>query len=423
MSEKVVWIVNEYNFPDAVLSRQTNLCRRLNERGYDAYIISGSSENKGGENRIPDKTAYRFVQTDEAKGFIVKTSDYRRSYERVLVSLQFQRRVWKLRKHFPAPDVIVSDFAGLFGNVFLKWKKKYGVKVIFDILDLWPEGFVDMGYLKKDSPVTKALYAMEHKSYREADGVIFSFQGGRDYIIDKGWSRETGGDVDTGNIGYLNNGVDLESVDRQAEAFVLEDPDLDTDKFKVVYLGSISAFNGIDVLVETARVLQNRGEDRVQFLIYGYGNQEEKLRKLASDYHLENLRFKGGLDKKYAMSLLTRADLNIFTFADTGLLKYGVSPNKLFMYFASGKPVLSMIRPNYDLVEEKKAGFSVENDPEAAADAIERFLRMDRAEYETYSTNARLTAEEYDYGNLVNVLINMIEGLNDEDFGIDTDIS
>ena len=25
----------------------------------------------------------------------------------------------------PIPDVIVSDFAGLFGNGFLKWKKKY----------------------------------------------------------------------------------------------------------------------------------------------------------------------------------------------------------------------------------------------------------------------------------------------------------
>ena len=112
----------------------------------------------------------------------------------------------------------------------LKWKKKYGTKIIYDILDLWPEGFVDMGYLKKDSPITKILYDMEHKSYREADGIIFSFQGGRDYIIDKGWSKETGGDVDTRDIGYLNNGVDLETVDRNAKINNLKDADLETDK-------------------------------------------------------------------------------------------------------------------------------------------------------------------------------------------------
>ena len=409
MKRKVIWIVNEYNFPDAVKSRQTNLCRCLREHGYDTYIISGSTENKNGTNRITDGKLMKFVKTNEAKGFIIKTSNYKHSYSRVLVALQFQARLWFLRKKLPRPDVIVSDFAGLFGNVFLLWKKFYGTKIIYDILDLWPEGFVDMGYLKKNSPITKALYHLEHISYRNADGIIFSFQGGRDYIIDKGWSKEVGGDVDTSNIGYLNNGVDLKAVDKQKNEFVLEDKDLYTDKFKVIYLGSISEFNGVDVLVETARVLQERKIDNIQILVYGYGNQEEKLKKLVGKYGLNNIVFKGKIDKQYAMSVLSRGNLNVFTFKDTPLLKYGVSPNKLFMYFASGKPVLSMIKPNYDLVEEKNTGISVENDPEIVADAVERFAYMQKDEYEEYCKNSRKTAIEYDYKNLVKVLIDKIE--------------
>lgn len=410
MEKKVIWIVNQYNFPDAVQSRQTNLCAQLNARGYDAYIISGSSYNKSKDNAIKTNEKFRYIETDEAKGYMIKTSSYGRSYERVLVALQFQYRLWKLRENLPKPDVIVSDFAGLFGNVFLKWKKKYGTKIIYDILDLWPEGFVDMGYMKKNSPITKMLYAMEHKSYREADGIIFSFQGGRDYIIDKGWSKEVGGDVDTSRIGYLNNGVDLETVDKQRTEFVLEDADLDTDKFKVVYLGSISAFNGLNVLVETARVLHERRVEDVVILVYGYGNQEVKLRKMVENYGLTNIKFKGKLDKKYAMNLLSRGNLNIFTFANTGLLKYGVSPNKLFMYFASGRPVLSMIKPAYDLVESKQAGISVENEPETVADAIVKLSQMAQEQYQVYCENARATAVEYDYKNLVNSLIEKIEG-------------
>ena len=411
MAKKIIWIVNEYNYPDTLKSRQSNLCRRLNERGYDAYIISGSSSNKGFANKLSKKEKIRYVESKEAKGYYIRTSDYKRSYERVMVALQFQHRIWKYRNQLPKPDVIVSDFAGLFGNIFLKWKRKYGIKVIYDILDLWPEGFIDMGYIDKDSITARFLYSLEHKAYREADGIIFSFQGGRDYIIEKGWSKETGGDVDTSNIGYLNNGVDLEGVDQQRIENVLDDPDLDTDKFKVIYLGSISAFNGLEVLVETAKVLQKRGNDHIKILIYGFGTQEEALKKMVADYGLTNIKFKGRLDKRYAMNLLSRGDLNIFTFEDTPLLKYGTSPNKLFMYFASGRPVLSMIRPNYDLVEGKNAGFSVENKPEAVADGIERFCRMDREEYEIYCRNARLTAEEYDYKNLVQVLIDKIEGV------------
>ncbi|MCH3919893.1 MAG: glycosyltransferase family 4 protein [Sphaerochaeta sp.] len=410
MAKKVVWIVNEYNFPDTIKSRQSNLCRRLNERGYDAYIISGSSSNKGFENKLPANEPFRYVESSEARGYYIRTSDYKKSYERVLVALQFQHRLWKLRDNLPKPDVIVSDFAGLFGNVFLRWKKKYGTRVIYDILDLWPEGFVDMGYIKKDSLIAKYLYGLEHKSYREADGIIFSFQGGRDYIIDKGWSKETGGDVDTSNIGYLNNGVDLEGVDQQRTEFVLDDPDLDSDKFKAIYLGSISAFNGLEVLVETAKVLQDRGEEGIQILVYGFGNKEDELKKMAADYGLKNIKFKGRLDKNYAMNLLSRGDINIFTFEDTPLLKYGTSPNKLFMYFASGKPVLSMIRPGYDLVEGRKAGISVENKPEAVADAMVRFSHMGKEKYQEYCKNSRQLGIEYDYKNLVNVLIEQIEG-------------
>lgn len=410
MAKKVIWIVNEYSFPDYERSRQTNLCRLLDERGYDAYIISGSSLHKETKNRIEDGKKYVFVQAPEAKGYMIKTSNYSKTHERVFVALQFQKRLWKLRNKLPKPDVIVSDFAGLFGNGFLKWKRKYGTKVIYDILDLWPEGFVDFGYVKKNSIIAKILYNMEHKSYREAAGIIFSMQGGRDYIIDKGWSKEIGGDVDTSAIGYLNNGVNLEQVDKQRTEYVLDDPDLDTDKFKVIYLGSISVNNGLNMLVETAKVLQDRGNRRVVVLVYGYGNQEEKLKKLAADYGLMNIKFKGKLDFEYGANLLSRGDLNIFTFRDSPLWKYGISPNKLFMYFASGKPVLSMIKPAYDLVEEKKAGISVENNPKIVADAIEQFSTMDKKEYDLYCQNSRATAVEYDYKNLIQVLIDKIEG-------------
>ena len=407
---KVIWIINEYNGPDFPRSRQIVLSQLLEERGYEVYLFCGSSDSKGGKNAIEDGSAFKFVESDGAKFYVIKTSDYRKTYERVLVALQFQMRLWKMRNCFPKPDVIVSDFAGLFGNVFLKWKKRFDTRIIFDVLDLWPEAFVEMGYMKRNSPLAKVLFGMEHKSYREADGIIFSMQGGRDYIVDKGWSNEVGGDVDTSNIGYLNNGVDLERVDREKIEIELDDPDLDTDKFKVIYLGSISVMNGLDVLVETAKILQDRGNDKVIFLVYGHGNQEANLKQMVVDYGLRNIKFKGKLDVKYAMNLLSRGNLNIFTFRDSPLWKYGVRPNKLFKYFASGKPVLSMIRPNYDLVEEKKAGISVANNPEDVAKAVERFSVMDQAEYEEYCKNARATAVEYDYKNLVQVLIDKIEG-------------
>lgn len=408
-NNKVVWIVNEYNFPDRSNTRQTNLCRLLIKHGYKAYIISGSSSVKKEKKALEKKENFRYVATDEAEGYYVRTSDFKNNYERVLVAIQFQKRLWSLRSELPHPDIIVSEFAGLFGNIFLKWKKRYGTKIIYDILDLWPEDFVNMGYLKQNSIITKMLYSMEHKSYREADGLIFSFKGGKDYINDKGWGRDVGGDVDTSNIGYLNNGVNLDIVDYQRTKYVLKDPDLDSNKFKAIYLGSISEFNGLDILVDVAEILQKRKINNVSILVYGWGNREKEIKNKIKNLRLENIKLKGKLDYRYAMNVLSRGDLNLFTFLNTPILKYGVSPNKLFMYFASGKPVLSMIRPAYDLVESNRAGISVDNNPEIIADAIEKFSKLDKQTYNTYCKNARKTAREYDYKNLINVLINQIE--------------
>lgn len=403
--KKTIWIVNEYNGPGSPRIRQVVLAELLLKNGYDVYILAGSGNNSF---KKWDKNI-EFVEFDGAKFIVIKTFDYSGNTKRALSSFCFQNKIWRNRKKLPKPDVIISDFAGFFGNVFLKWKKKYGTKVIYDILDLWPEGFVDLGAIKKDSFIAKYLYKLEHKSYKNADGLIFSFEGGKDYIIDKKWDRQHGGDVDISDIGYINNGIDLDDFNKKAKICVLNDGDLKTKKFKAIYLGSISLFNGLEIIVEAAKKLQEANNQDVVFLIYGCGNKEEEIKALAKSYNLQNIVFKGKLDKDYAPYVLKQSDLNLFTFKNVGLLKYGVSPNKLFMYFSSEKPVLSMIKPAYDLVESRKCGISVNNEPQAVADAIVKFTKMDKKEYDTYCMNSKKVAEEYDYKNLVSELIRFIE--------------
>ena len=174
-------------------------------------------------------------------------------------------------------------------------------------------------------------------------------------------------------------------------------------------LGSMSLFNGLEIIIEAAKILKESGWDSIKFLMFGCGNREYDLKKLAKTYELDNVTFKGKIDKKYAPYVLCHSDVNLFTFKDTNILKYGVSPNKLFMYFASGKPVLSMIKPAYDIVEDRKCGISVNNNPQEVANALIRFASMSKEEYDNFCCNSKKVAEEYDYKNLVKELIRFIE--------------
>lgn len=407
---KLIWIVNEYSLPLQKRTRQIALSQHLTELGYHVLIVCGSSVRGSKDNLIENDKRFMYKKYDGADFLIIRTRNYSgNSVKRVLVALEFQFLLYMVSKKVQKPDVIVSDFAGLFGYIFLKFKRKYKTKIIYDVLDLWPEDFIDMGYLQRNSVLAKVLYGMEHKSYKEANSVIFSFEGGKDYIIEKGWDTGSGGDIDINKIGYLNNGVDLETFDKQKTSIILEDPDLDSDLFKAVYLGSINKANEIGLLVRTAKVLQERATTGIIILIYGDGDFKLLLEEEVKTCGLMNIKFKGRLPIEYAPNMLSRCDLNLFNFVNAPFIRFGISPNKLFMYFASGKPILSTISPKYDLVRNRKCGLITRNTAESIATAITTFRNMDKSEYDSYCSNCRSVAEEYDYKKLVSVLVEKIE--------------
>lgn len=402
MSEnrKVVWIIDQYASWRSIATRQIKFCNILKEFGYDVTVICGSFVHKIGNDLLNKNEKYRFMEIEGANFLVVKSKKYEgNGVGRILASLKFQRDVLKVTKKMKKPDIVISDYVGLFGNKFLKFKTKYGAQFITDVLDLWPETFVDMGLISRKGPIAKVLYKMEHKAYRIADYCIFSFEGGADYFIEKKWDLQNGGDLDISKVLYINNGVDLEEYEYNKNNFVSEDADLDSDKFKAVYLGSISDANNVKLIVDAADILKNN--KNIIFLIYGDGSRREELEKYCKELHLDNIKFKGRLDIKYAPNVLSRGDLNLFNFANMPLLRFGCSPNKLFMYLASGKPVLSSVSPKYDIVTGRECGLVVENDSKAYADGILKFSTMSNDEYNVYCENCKMTAQNFDYKYMI----------------------
>ena len=70
------------------------------------------------------------------------------------------------------------------------------------------------------------LYILEKWIYKSADSIIFSMEGGKDYIIEKGWDAGHGGPVDLKKVYHINNGVDSELFDYNKNHYVIEDKDL-----------------------------------------------------------------------------------------------------------------------------------------------------------------------------------------------------
>ena len=260
-----------------------------------------------------------------------------------------------------------------------------------------------MGQIKRNSIPARILYALEKFIYKKADKLIFTFEGGKDYIKDIG--------LDISKARYINNGVDLEEFNRNKKEYIYKDIDLDkTDTFKIIYTGSMGQANELSYLVDAAKIIQDRGIENIQFILFGDGYQRSKLEEYIERNSVTNMLFKGRVEKRYIPYILSKSNLNIFTGKHIYLYKYGLSLNKMFEYFASGKPTLSNIECGYDNIEKYKCGITVEGgSSEALAEGILNFYNMPKEDYNKYCENALKAAKDFDFKILIDKLEKVIQ--------------
>ena len=315
----------------------------------------------------------------------------------------------KYAKTNKKPDVIIaSSVHPLTMIAGIKVSKKLKIPCICEIRDLWPEAIFAFKKCREDSLVGKILVAGEHWIYKNADALIFTKEGDTDYIKEKKWDLDQGGDIDLNKCHYINNGVDLNGFIKKSRENIIEDEDLDSGKFNVVYTGAIRPVNNIGNLLDAAKILKN--ENDIQFLIYGDGNQKDMMLKRIKDEKINNVKLKGYVNKKKIPYILSKSSVNILNYSQTQYnWSRGNSSNKLFEYMASEKPIISTLKMGYCILEKYQCGVSLEEStPENLAEAILKIKNMDKVEYNSISRNAKEGAKGFDFNVLTEKLIHVI---------------
>lgn len=413
--KKNVWIMNHYagtTYFDKG-GRHYNFAKYLKQAGYEPVVFCANSKHGPAETWFPDNALWH-EHTAEEIGVpfaFVKARTYTgNGKQRVLNMLDFYRNVKKVAKEYAAkhgkPDVIyASSVHPLTLVAGIQLAKRFGVKCVCEVRDLWPESLVAHGPLKRNSLLARALYTGEKWIYKKADRLIFTMEGGSDYIQEQGWEKA----VSLSKVCHINNGVDLPAFDANRETYQAGDPDLNNPElYTVVYAGSIRRTNNLGLILDAAKEIT---DPRIRFLIWGDGDELPALRRRVEEEHIENVAFKGQVGKMYVPSIISRADLNLVHWVMSDIQRFGVSYNKLFEYLAAGRPIFSTVRPRYSIVEENRCGADTEGfSPKELAAGIQRLASLPPGELDQMGRNAREAARKYDFRSLTAKLVEVIEG-------------
>lgn len=413
--KKNIWIWNHYaaNMIEDKAGRHYWLAENLILNGYNPTIFCASTLHNTDDNIDTEGNIFIQKESENIPFVIVKTPQYLgNGKKRVINMISFYKNLFPTAKEYAnkygKPDVILASSVHPLTLVAgIKIAKKFGVPCICEVRDLWPESIVAYGSLKRDSVIAKILYLGEKWIYKNADSVIMTWEGGKQYIIDQGWDKQ----IDLNKIIYISNGVIIDSFDKNSKEHVAIDSDLDDNNFKnLVYAGSIRKVNNIGLLLDAAKIIQEY-DQKIRFLIYGSGDEKEMLEQRCKDEGISNVIFKGRVEKKMVPSILKSSYANILHNSSTSLDKYGQSQNKFFEYLAAGRAIIQTYTTGYSILEKYNCGISAtEQNPENVAETILQACENNE-QARQMGQNARKAAHEFDFKNLTNKLVEVIENV------------
>ena len=383
-------------------TRSYEFARYLVRKGHRVTIMTSGLANR--EFPVPENKQYAEYET-EGIDIIAIAAAYNdpqvgtdmSGMQRMFKFYQFAWSACRTGKSLLAPDVVFATHTpltiGLAGNILGQYFK---VPFVFEVRDLWPDALVNIGAMKNPLAIWW-LERMAKKIYTGAKHIVALSPGMKKGIIRSGVSAD--------KVTVIPNASDLDlfspDIDGSAERLRLGLG----DKFAAIYFGAMGLANGLDYVIEAARISTERGNNKIIFVLHGSGGKRADLEKMAREYELTNVIFSNLVpDKEQVARIVAGCDvcLTIYRAAK----EHTWSPNKMFDALAAGKPVLINV-PGWlgETIDSNNCGRCIDaKRPQMLVDAMEE-LAADPELCRKMGKNARELAErEFDRTKLADHL-------------------
>jgi glycosyltransferase involved in cell wall biosynthesis len=380
-------IVNHYAIPptEAGGTRHYSLARELIAQGHHVHIIAANFNHQTKTPVVTNSEERIFKQVyDEVPFVFVNVPAYQgNSPARLLNMLSFSRQIWHSSyfKCMDSPDVVIgSSPHPLAVWAAQRMAARCGVPFIFEVRDLWPQSLIDLGRINPKHPAVWLLAQLEKYLYSHADKIITLLPGAHEYIKAIG--------IDAGKVIWIPNGIDFSLYNQDF-------PRGKHDKFVVMYAGTHGLANGLETIINCAEILDKDYGNKIVFRLVGDGPQKEDLKKMVDEKQLTNVQFDDPVPKQQIPGVLSQADAFILLLTDSPVFRWGISPNKLYDYLCSYRPVIFGVNAFNNPVEEAGAGITVPpENPEALAKAVLELYHMTPANRDQMGLNGRKYVEE-----------------------------
>lgn len=403
---KNIWYISKYfsaQTKNSAGGRDWFLTNELGKLGFDVTVIASDS------NAVYDLPILNFsssVLKDERDNLVIywlKTFKYSipKSIRRIISWFHFEWVVFKLsKKNIPRPDAVIVSSLSLLSiiNGYIL-RRKYRCKLIFEVRDIWPLTIIEEGGFSPRNPLVMLLGKIERFAYKTSDVVVGTMPNLGEHVDNILGYHKTTYCIPMGfdpSVLSMQENIDESLVSQYFKS----------DKFYVVYAGTIGITNALDTFFITAQKLVEHSD--IHFIILGDGALKKEYMRRYS--HCQNISFMPKVPRLMVQSVLRHADVLYLSTFNSKVWDYGQSLNKLIDYMVAARPIIASYNGYQSMVNESGAGFFVPaEDANAVMDKIIFLKKMPKKERDKMGENGRKwILENRNYNKLARLYADII---------------
>lgn len=380
-------------------------CQALRASGYEVSVICPKGPDDPAYEVLDGVHLYKYAPAPQAEGVAGYVWEFLYSWVRTAA---LSLRVWRRERMQVIQACNPPDTYWLLA---LLWRSR-GVRFVFDHHDLNPEVFLS----RFGEPTglggrvqLAGLRWLERRTFRTADRVISTNESYRRIALERGG-------VPRDHTAVVRSGPDT-SVMRPSEA----DAGLRRGRRHLVaYIGIMGPQDGVDgVLKAAARIVGHHGRDDIGFVLLGFGDCLDDLRREAVELGLADVvEFTGRVGPPEITRYLSAATLGVSPDPYSPLNDVSTM-NKTMEYMAYALPVVAY-RLTETVVSAADCAVYVEpGDTDGFADAIVALVDDAERRAELGSRGRRRAEQELDWRAQAAVYLGVYDGL----FGVERSVA
>jgi len=324
-------------------ARSYYVAKKLVESGHEVTVITSNTKYESW-----DFLEIKYIDGIEVKYIKNYYDSTMRKRERIFSFLKFMFYATIFTLKEKKVDIIFASTTPLTIGIPAYFKKVFNsnTKFIFEVRDVWPDVPYEMGYIKNKF-IFKLLKLFEYFLYKSADKIITISEGIKQKINFKFHNKIS--------VYPFGSNLDLFTIQKSNKWKIKNHIQANT---LYVFTGAIGLANGIDYLVDAAKILQKQNNKDIHIAIIGNGSAKNKILQLQKEYNLTNLTIFDAVPVEELNQIYSSADAGIILFGSSSeSYRFTASPNKFFDYIAAGLPFFfNFGGPLKDKIEKENIG-------------------------------------------------------------------